>query len=65
MLELRRLQLAAERGRTLGVLFRHSRAAQEPSAATLRVLLERTGERTRVTILKSRGGFRGSIELPG
>src|SRR5579864_5066054 len=34
--ELRRLQLAAERGHTLGVLFRPRRADRQPSAAVLR-----------------------------
>jgi cell division inhibitor SulA/protein ImuA len=63
MLELRRLQLAAERGRTLGILFRDRCAASEPSAATLRVLLEHTGQGMRLTILKSRGGFRGTLDL--
>src|SRR6202007_2810067 len=34
---IRRLQLAAERGRTLGVLFRRRSAAREASAAVLRL----------------------------
>ena len=38
--EIRRLQLAAERGRTLGVLFRPRRAARKPSAAVLRLGVE-------------------------
>ena len=38
--EIRRLQLAAERGKTLGVLFRPRRAARESSAAILRILVE-------------------------
>ena len=61
--ELRRLQLAAERGRTLGVLFRPRRAAQESSPAVLRVVLEPSPKGVSVTLLKSRGGARGSIEL--
>ena len=62
--EIRRLQLAAERGRTLGVLFRPRRAARESSAAVLRVAVEPGAEGgVRVTLLKSRGGARGSIEL--
>jgi len=61
--ELRRLQLAAERGRALGVLFRPRRAARESSPAALRVVLEPATEGVRVTLLKSRGGTRGSIEL--
>lgn len=62
--DLRRLQLATERGRTLGVLFRPRRAAHEASAAQLRVLLEplnRGG--VRVTCLKGRGLARGALEL--
>ena len=61
--ELRRLQLAAERGRALGVLFRPRHAARESSPAALRVVLEPATEGVRVTLLKSRGGARGSIEL--
>ena len=61
--EIRRLQLAAERGRTLGVLFRPRRAARESSPAVLRVVLEPKAGGARVTLLKSRGGARGSIEV--
>src|SRR5262249_18713109 len=67
---IRRLQLAAERGRTLGVLFRPQQAAREPSHAVLRMALEPTAHAmresagaVRVTLLKSRGGVRGSLEL--
>ena len=60
---LRRLQLAAERGKTLGVLFRPLRAAQESSAAVLRLAVEPKPGGARVTLLKSRGGARGSIEV--
>lgn len=70
---IRRLQLAAERGKSLGVLFRPLRAAQESSAAVLRVAVEPVangemadGARTdgaRITLLKSRGGARGSIDV--
>ena len=60
---IRRLQLAAERGKTLGVLFRPLRAARESSAAVLRVVVEPKPGGARVTLLKSRGGARGSIEL--
>jgi cell division inhibitor SulA/protein ImuA len=63
-LEIRRLQLAAERGRALGVLFRPEEAAREPSPAMLRLLLQPMGQGMRVTILKSRGGARVSFELP-
>ena len=61
--EIRRLQLAAERGRTLGVLFRSQNAARESSPAILRLALEPMPQGVRVTLLKSRGGRRGSIEI--
>jgi hypothetical protein len=60
---LRRLQLAAERGKTLGVLFRPQRAAEESSAAVLRLAVEPKPGGARITLLKSRGGARGSIEI--
>jgi protein ImuA len=60
---IRRLHLAAERGKTLGVLFRPQRAAEESSAAILRLTVESRPAGARVTFLKSRGGARGSIEL--
>jgi hypothetical protein len=60
---IRRLQLAAERGKTLGVLFRPLRAARESSAAVLRVVVEPKPDGARVTLLKSRGGARDSIEV--
>src|ERR1700683_3544112 len=53
--DLRRLQLAAERGRTLGVLFRPRRAAREPSAAVLRLTLTPCAAGVRITLLKGRG----------
>jgi hypothetical protein len=61
--EIRRLQLAAERGRTLGVLFRPHQAARESSHAVARMAIEPAAHGMRVTLLKSRGGVRGSIEL--
>jgi len=60
--EIRRLQLAAERGRTLGVLFRPRRAAREPSAAVLRLSLEPCAAGVRITLLKGRGA-RGTVDL--
>jgi hypothetical protein len=60
---IRRLQLAADRGKTLGVLFRPLRAARESSAAVLRIVVEPKPDGARVTLLKSRGGARGSIEV--
>lgn len=62
---LRRLQLAAEAGDTLGFLFRPRRLAQRPSPAALRVQLEaEAGGRLAVSILKRRGGWAaGPIHL--
>jgi hypothetical protein len=62
--QIRRLHLAAERGDTLGVLFRPREAARDSSPAVLRIVVEPTAPGARVTLLKSRGGTRGSIELP-
>jgi len=61
--DIRRLQLAAERGRTLGVLFRPHRAAREGSAAVLRLMLEPLSAGVRITLLKARGAARGSVDL--
>ena len=61
--QIRRLHLAAERGDTLGVLFRPREAARDSSPAVLRVAVEPTVPGARVTLLKSRGGARGSIDL--
>jgi hypothetical protein len=61
--ELRRLQLAAERGRTLGVLFRPRSAARETSPAMLRLGVAPLAAGVRVTVLKGRGADRGSFEL--
>ncbi|HWF99926.1 MAG TPA: translesion DNA synthesis-associated protein ImuA [Steroidobacteraceae bacterium] len=62
--QIRRLHLAAERGATLGVLFRPREAARDASPAALRVAVEPVARGARVTLLKSRGGARGAIELP-
>jgi cell division inhibitor SulA/protein ImuA len=61
--DIRRLQLAAEKGRALGVLFRPHAMARESSNAVLRVIVEPTEQGTRVTLLKSRGGYRGSVDI--
>jgi hypothetical protein len=61
--ETRRLQLAAERGRTLGVLFRPRRAAREASSAVLRLSLEPLAAGMRITLLKGRSPRRDAIEL--
>jgi cell division inhibitor SulA/protein ImuA len=61
--EIRRLQLAAERGRTLGVLFRPRRAARDFSPAVLRLGLEPLHTGVRVTLLKGRSSCRGTLDL--
>jgi hypothetical protein len=61
--EIRRLQLAAERGRTLGVLFRPRAAAREPSTAVLRLGLEPLADGARLTLLKGRSARRGACEV--
>ncbi len=61
--DIRRLQLAAEKGHTLGILFRPRQSANESSGAVLRMLVEPAERGARVSLLKSRGGQRGSIEV--
>ncbi len=56
---MRRLQLGAENGHALGVLFRHASAAEERSTAALRLRLEATPKGLAVHILKRRGGHLG------
>ncbi len=46
--DIRRLQLAAEKGRSLGVLFRPAAVAQESSSAVLRAVVEPKEEGARV-----------------
>jgi len=60
--DIRRLQLAAERGRTLGVLFRPLRAARESSPALMRLGVQAAGSGACVTLLKGRGA-RGVVRL--
>ena len=62
--QIRRLHLAAERGATLAVLFRPREAARSSSPAALRIAVEPAAQGVRITLLKSRGGARGTIELP-
>ena len=57
---LRRLQLAATEGRSLGMLFR--RADAEPSPAALRLALKKTKSGLTVDFLKVRGSG-GSVQL--
>lgn len=64
---IRRLQLAAEQGRSLGVLFRSQQFAEQASPAMLRVSFDPVKEAgrqgARVTLIKSRGGSRVPIDL--
>jgi hypothetical protein len=64
---IRRLQLAAEQGRTLGVLYRSQHFAMEASPAMLRIALDPLADAgrhgARVRLIKSRGGAREPIEL--
>ena len=61
--QIRRLHLAAQHGATLGVLFRPREAARDSSAAVLRIAVEPAAPGARVTLLKSRGGVHGAIDL--
>jgi len=61
---LRRLQLAAEAGDSLGLLFRGSAAASQRSPAALRLALERSRSHPlEVKVLKCRGIPAGRIQL--
>jgi hypothetical protein len=64
MTELRRLALAAERGAALGVLVRPLRAAVEPTAASLRLMVRRGASCLRLELTKARGVAPRSVELP-
>ncbi|WLD56844.1 translesion DNA synthesis-associated protein ImuA [Salinispirillum sp. LH 10-3-1] len=55
--ETRRLQLAAETGKTLGFLFRPIATAQETSPAAVRVELQPSTQGTEVKVLKRRAGW--------
>ena len=52
----RRLQLAAEKGRSWAIAFRPSHARREPSVAALRLALSPGADGTALSILKNRGG---------
>ena len=56
---VRRLQLAAEAGGSLGILYRPPAAARESSPAALRLRLHAAPEGLAVEIQKSRGGAAG------
>lgn len=55
--QLRRLQLAAETGGTLGFVFRPAAAAHNPSPSGLRLLVDNDRETTHIEVLKCRGGL--------
>ena len=63
--QLRRLQLAAENGRCLAVLFRPAQAARAPTPAVLRIALATSAGGLALSILKRRGApLSRSIFLP-
>jgi cell division inhibitor SulA/protein ImuA len=53
---LRRLQLAAEEGKSLGVVFGSTRSAAHPSPAPLRIQVSTVRSRLELQIIKRRGG---------
>ena len=53
---LRRLQLAAEEGKSLGVVFGSTRSAAHPSPAPLRIQVSTARGRLELQIIKRRGG---------
>jgi len=59
----RRLQLAAEASDALAFVFRDARAARQRSPAALRLQLSPDPAGLLVTLLKVRGGKRGSVNL--
>ncbi len=54
--QLRRLQLAAEKGRSWGILFRSTRISQQHSPAALRLHIEQNDKGYSLTAFKCRGG---------
>jgi hypothetical protein len=61
--DVRRLLLATEKGRVLGVLFRELTSARGASPAGLRIRFAPRPDGARLDLLKSRGGARGELEL--
>lgn len=62
--EVRRLQLAAEAGRSIGFMYRSPTAAHEASPAAVRLHLEADAGGLRIDIIKCRG-IRGGICVHG
>jgi cell division inhibitor SulA/protein ImuA len=58
--QLRRLQLAAERGNCTGILFRPARAAQQGSPAALRLCVRPVPPGLEVEVLKQRAAWAGA-----
>jgi len=62
---LRRLQLAAQTGNALALLFRDEAAARDPSPAALRLRVRQVAAGLEVSVLKQRGGAPGgTLHLP-
>jgi len=57
--QIRRLQLAAEAGDCLGILFRPRSASSQASVAALRLLVEADAQALSIQLLKRRGGWAG------
>ncbi|MBL8300001.1 MAG: translesion DNA synthesis-associated protein ImuA [Rhodanobacteraceae bacterium] len=55
--QLRRLQLAAETGGSIGFVFRPAAAAHSASPSGLRLLVDNDRETTHIEVLKCRGGL--------
>lgn len=60
---LRRLQLAAEDGKALALLFRPARESEQPSPAVLRLTVQRADAGVIVNLLKCRGRPASSVRL--
>ncbi len=62
---LRRLQLAAQTGGALALLFRSETASRDPSPAALRLRVQQVAAGLEVSVLKQRGGVFGkTLHLP-
>jgi protein ImuA len=61
---LRRLQLAAEAGRSLAFIYRPAVTLNNSSPAALRIVLRPASGALAVEVLKARGGRAGSVSLP-
>ncbi len=60
---MRRLQLAAEAGHSLGILFRPESARSQPSVAGLRLHMRMQNAGMQVQVLKRRGGWAGEAQI--